>query len=86
MTRALMFSECVELLLKDFCPDVTKLIINICFRFGHKRAVQIPVVLMAIFTATTGLCPNVYLYLESLFILGIGYGGYRLNCVILGTL
>ncbi|XP_013864372.1 solute carrier family 22 member 13 [Austrofundulus limnaeus] len=53
--------------------------------FGRKRAVQIPMVLMVIFTATTGLCPNIYLYLVSLFILGIGYGGYRLNCVILVT-
>ncbi|XP_049453541.1 solute carrier family 22 member 13-like [Epinephelus fuscoguttatus] len=53
--------------------------------FGRKRAAQIPVVVMLIFTATTGLCPNFYLYLASQFITGIGYGGYRLNGVILAT-
>ncbi|CAG5897118.1 unnamed protein product [Menidia menidia] len=53
--------------------------------FGRKRATQIPVVLMLIFTVTTGLSPNFYLYLVSQFIVGIGYGGYRLNGVILAT-
>ncbi|XP_041805880.1 solute carrier family 22 member 13-like [Chelmon rostratus] len=53
--------------------------------FGRKRAAQIPVVVMLIFTVTTGLCPNFYLYLASQFLVGIGYGGYRLNGVILAT-
>ncbi|XP_040911909.1 solute carrier family 22 member 13 [Toxotes jaculatrix] len=53
--------------------------------FGRKRAAQIPVVVMFIFTITTGLCPNFYLYLASQFMVGIGYGGYRLNGVILAT-
>ncbi|KAL7387455.1 hypothetical protein ABVT39_023758 [Epinephelus coioides] len=53
--------------------------------FGRKRAAQIPVIVMLIFTATTALCPNFYLYLASQFITGIGYGGYRLNGVILAT-
>ncbi|KAG7227361.1 hypothetical protein INR49_000366 [Caranx melampygus] len=53
--------------------------------FGRKRATQIPVVVMLIFTITTGLCPNYYLYLASQFMVGIGYGGYRLNGVILAT-
>ncbi|XP_011484845.2 solute carrier family 22 member 13 [Oryzias latipes] len=53
--------------------------------FGRKRATQIPVFLMLIFSVTTGLCPNLYLYLLSQFIVGIGYGGYRLNSVILVT-
>ncbi|XP_023277703.1 solute carrier family 22 member 13-like [Seriola lalandi dorsalis] len=53
--------------------------------FGRKRAAQIPVVVMLIFTITTGLCPNFYLYLASQFMVGIGYGGYRLNGVILAT-
>ncbi|XP_028283321.1 solute carrier family 22 member 13-like [Parambassis ranga] len=53
--------------------------------FGRKRAAQVPVVVMVIFTATTGLCPNFYLYLASQFMVGIGYGGYRLNGVILAT-
>ncbi|XP_070775714.1 solute carrier family 22 member 13-like [Enoplosus armatus] len=53
--------------------------------FGRKRAAQIPVIVMLIFTVTTGLCPNFYLYLASQFMLGIGYGGYRLNAVILAT-
>ncbi|XP_040000144.1 solute carrier family 22 member 13-like [Xiphias gladius] len=53
--------------------------------FGRKRAAQIPVVVMFIFTVTTGLCPNFYLYLASQFMVGIGYGGFRLNGVILAT-
>ncbi|XP_051269346.1 solute carrier family 22 member 13-like [Dicentrarchus labrax] len=53
--------------------------------FGRKRAAQIPVIVMLIFTVTTGLCPNFYLYLASQFMVGIGYGGYRLNGVILAT-
>ncbi|XP_037642597.1 solute carrier family 22 member 13-like [Sebastes umbrosus] len=53
--------------------------------FGRKRATQIPVILMLIFTVTTGLCPNFYLYLASQFMVGIGYGGFRVNCVILVT-
>lgn len=57
---------------------------GISSRFGRKRAAQIPVVVMLIFTVTTGLCPNFFLYMASQFILGLGYGGYRLNGVILG--
>ncbi|XP_029380553.1 uncharacterized protein LOC115057541 [Echeneis naucrates] len=53
--------------------------------FGRKRAAQIPVVVMLIFTVTTGLSPNFYLYLVSQFMAGVGYGGYRLNGVILAT-
>ncbi|KAM7378869.1 hypothetical protein PAMP_004463 [Pampus punctatissimus] len=53
--------------------------------FGRKRAAQIPVIVMLIFTVTTGLCPSFPLYLASQFMLGIGYGGYRLNGVILAT-
>ncbi|XP_044075037.1 solute carrier family 22 member 13-like [Siniperca chuatsi] len=53
--------------------------------FGRKRAAQIPVIVMLIFTVTTGLCPNFYFYLASQFMVGIGYGGYRLNGVILAT-
>ncbi|XP_034557995.1 solute carrier family 22 member 13-like [Notolabrus celidotus] len=53
--------------------------------FGRKRAAQIPFLLMLIFTVTTGLSPNFYFYLASQFMLGIGYGGYRLNGVILAT-
>ena len=59
--------------------------ISVCSRFGRKRATQIPVVLMFIFSGVSGLCPNFYLYLASQFLVGIGYGGYRLNAVILGT-
>ena len=44
-----------------------------------------PVFVMLIFTVTTGLCPNFYSYLASQFMVGIGYGGFRLNGVILGT-
>ncbi|XP_007552656.2 solute carrier family 22 member 13-like [Poecilia formosa] len=53
--------------------------------FGRKRAAQIPVVLMLVFSVTTGLCPTYPLYLASQFVAGIGYGGYRLNGVILST-
>ncbi|XP_071759770.2 solute carrier family 22 member 13-like [Centroberyx gerrardi] len=53
--------------------------------FGRKRATQIPVVLMFIFTVTTGICPNFYLYLASQFMVGVGYGGFRLNAIILAT-
>ncbi|XP_053186044.1 solute carrier family 22 member 13-like [Scomber japonicus] len=53
--------------------------------FGRKRAAQMPVIVMLIFTVTTGICPNFPLFLVSQFLLGIGYGGYRLNGVILAT-
>ncbi|KAM3604654.1 uncharacterized protein V6R79_014392 [Siganus canaliculatus] len=53
--------------------------------FGRKRAAQIPVFLMVVFCVVTGLSPNFPLYLVSQFIVGIGYGGYRLNGVILAT-
>uniref|UniRef100_A0A8C2ZNC9 Solute carrier family 22 member 13a n=1 Tax=Cyclopterus lumpus TaxID=8103 RepID=A0A8C2ZNC9_CYCLU len=39
--------------------------------FGRKRAAQIPVIVMLIFSLTTGLCPNFYLYLASQFMAGI---------------
>uniref|UniRef100_A0A673B4A7 Solute carrier family 22 member 13a n=1 Tax=Sphaeramia orbicularis TaxID=375764 RepID=A0A673B4A7_9TELE len=44
--------------------------------FGRKRAAQIPVFVMLIFSITTALCHNFYLYLASQFIAGIGYGGF----------
>ncbi|XP_078144084.1 solute carrier family 22 member 13-like [Centroberyx gerrardi] len=53
--------------------------------FGRKRATQIPVVVMFIFTVTTGLCPNFYLYLASQFLAAVGGGGFRVNCIILAT-
>ncbi|TNM98069.1 solute carrier family 22 member 13-like [Takifugu flavidus] len=53
--------------------------------FGRKRATQVPVVLMFVFSGASGLCPSFYLYLASQFLVGIGYGGYRLNAVILAT-
>uniref|UniRef100_A0A3P9BZN4 Solute carrier family 22 member 13a n=1 Tax=Maylandia zebra TaxID=106582 RepID=A0A3P9BZN4_9CICH len=45
----------------------------------------IPAVLLSVFTVTTALCPNVYLYLVSLFLVGFGAGGYRVNSIILST-
>uniref|UniRef100_A0A3B5BMT9 Solute carrier family 22 member 13-like n=1 Tax=Stegastes partitus TaxID=144197 RepID=A0A3B5BMT9_9TELE len=51
--------------------------------FGRKRASQIPVVLMVVFCVTTGLCPDFYTYLASQFMAGLGYGGFRLNGIIL---
>ncbi|XP_026168753.1 solute carrier family 22 member 13-like [Mastacembelus armatus] len=53
--------------------------------FGRKRAAQIPVIVMLIFTITAGLSPNYYLYLVSQLMVGTGYGGYRLNSIILAT-
>ncbi|TNN56711.1 Solute carrier family 22 member 13 [Liparis tanakae] len=53
--------------------------------FGRKRAAQISVMLMVIFSLTSGLSPNFYLYLASQFMAGIGLGGFRLNAVILAT-
>ncbi|XP_060900046.1 solute carrier family 22 member 13-like [Labrus mixtus] len=53
--------------------------------FGRKRAAQMPFFFLLIFTVTTGLSPNFYFYLASQFMMGIGYGGYRLNGVILAT-
>ncbi|CAN9503276.1 unnamed protein product [Ophioblennius macclurei] len=53
--------------------------------FGRKRATQIPVFMSVIFTLTTALCPNFYLYLASQFMVGISYGGFRMNCIILAT-
>ncbi|KAA0719165.1 Solute carrier family 22 member 13 [Triplophysa tibetana] len=52
---------------------------------GRKRATQIPVVLMLIFTVVTGLSPYFYMYVISQFIIGISYGGFRINCIILAT-
>ncbi|MEQ2158045.1 hypothetical protein GOODEAATRI_008137 [Goodea atripinnis] len=53
--------------------------------FGRKRATQIPVVLMVVFTVATGFSPTYPFYLASQFVVGIGYGGYRLNSIILST-
>uniref|UniRef100_A0A3B5BBL3 Solute carrier family 22 member 13-like n=1 Tax=Stegastes partitus TaxID=144197 RepID=A0A3B5BBL3_9TELE len=40
--------------------------------FGRRRATQIPAVLIFVFSVTTALCPNVYLYLASHFLVGVG--------------
>uniref|UniRef100_A0A3B5BB97 Solute carrier family 22 member 13-like n=1 Tax=Stegastes partitus TaxID=144197 RepID=A0A3B5BB97_9TELE len=53
--------------------------------FGRRRATQIPAVLIFVFSVTTALCPNVYLYLASHFLVGVGAGGYRVNCIVLST-
>ncbi|KAI1904349.1 hypothetical protein AGOR_G00004740 [Albula goreensis] len=52
---------------------------------GRKRAAQIPMVLMAVFTVGTALSPNFYLYIAAQFVVGVSYGGYRLNCIVLAT-
>uniref|UniRef100_A0A4W5RQ64 Solute carrier family 22 member 13a n=1 Tax=Hucho hucho TaxID=62062 RepID=A0A4W5RQ64_9TELE len=51
--------------------------------FGRQRATQIPMVIMLIFTVTTGLSPNFYLYMASQFLVGISYGGFRINLMII---
>ncbi|XP_071399079.1 solute carrier family 22 member 14-like [Centroberyx affinis] len=53
--------------------------------FGRKRATQIPMVVMFIFSVTRGLCPNFYLYLASQFLAGVGGGGFRVNSIVLAT-
>ncbi|KAF7222966.1 solute carrier family 22 member 13 isoform X1 [Nothobranchius furzeri] len=53
--------------------------------FGRKRANQIPLVILFVFTVTTALCPNVYLYMASLCLMGFGGGGFRVNSIILST-
>lgn len=41
---------------------------------------------MLIFTVVTGLSPYFYVYVISQFAIGVCYGGFRINCVILGML
>ncbi|KAJ8343528.1 hypothetical protein SKAU_G00308570 [Synaphobranchus kaupii] len=53
--------------------------------FGRKRAVQISIVLMAVFTVGTALSPNFYAYQAALFFVGVSYGGYRINSIVLAT-
>ncbi|KAM9845455.1 solute carrier family 22 member 13-like [Aulostomus maculatus] len=53
--------------------------------FGRKRAMQVSAVILFIFIVTTALCPNVYLYAASQFMVGFGAGGYRVNCIVLAT-
>ncbi|KAF3858587.1 hypothetical protein F7725_011788 [Dissostichus mawsoni] len=52
-------------------------------RFGRKRATQISAVMLLIFVGASALCPNVYLYLVCQFFIGVGNGGYRVNCTVL---
>uniref|UniRef100_A0A3Q3QQD5 Major facilitator superfamily (MFS) profile domain-containing protein n=1 Tax=Monopterus albus TaxID=43700 RepID=A0A3Q3QQD5_MONAL len=49
--------------------------------FGRKRATQIPAVILFVFTTTTGLCPTVYFYMASQFMVGVGIGAYRVNSI-----
>ncbi|XP_029561806.1 solute carrier family 22 member 13 isoform X2 [Salmo trutta] len=53
--------------------------------FGRQRATQIPMVIMQIFTVTTGLSPNIYLFMASQFLVGVAFGGFRINCIVLAT-
>ncbi|XP_030219105.1 solute carrier family 22 member 13 isoform X1 [Gadus morhua] len=53
--------------------------------FGRRRTTQIPVLFLFIFTLTGGLSPNFYLYLASQFGAGMGYGGFRMNAIVLMT-
>uniref|UniRef100_A0A3Q3MQR0 Solute carrier family 22 member 13a n=1 Tax=Mastacembelus armatus TaxID=205130 RepID=A0A3Q3MQR0_9TELE len=53
--------------------------------FGRKRATQIPVVILFVFVVTAALSPNIYLYLACQFMVGLGAGAYRINCIILST-
>ncbi|AWP04544.1 putative solute carrier family 22 member 13-like [Scophthalmus maximus] len=53
--------------------------------FGRRRTTLLPVVLLLIFVAVSGLSPNFYGYLVSQFIVGSAYGGYKINAVVLAT-
>lgn len=53
--------------------------------FGRKRATQIPGLFMFVFTAASGLSHHFYLYLAFQFMVGVGYGGFRMNSIILVT-
>lgn len=53
--------------------------------FGRKRATQIPGVFLFVFTVVTGLSHNFHMYLASQFFIGAGYGGFRMNGIILAT-
>lgn len=70
--------------LKDMQNEIFSLFSYLNSRFGRKRATQIPMVLMLIFTVVTGLSPNIYVYLASQFIVGVALGGFRINSIILG--
>ncbi|XP_059200691.1 solute carrier family 22 member 13-like [Centropristis striata] len=52
---------------------------------GRKRTNQISAVLLFIFTVATAFCPNVYVYMAFLFMVGVGGGGYRVNSMLLVT-
>uniref|UniRef100_A0A3B3SYQ6 Solute carrier family 22 member 13a n=1 Tax=Paramormyrops kingsleyae TaxID=1676925 RepID=A0A3B3SYQ6_9TELE len=52
-------------------------------KLGRKRATQISLIIMAVFTLTTGFAPTFYGYLMIQFIVGFSYGGYRVNSLIL---
>uniref|UniRef100_A0A3Q3JS20 Uncharacterized protein n=1 Tax=Monopterus albus TaxID=43700 RepID=A0A3Q3JS20_MONAL len=62
---------------------IGSLIFGPAAEFGRKRATQIPAVILFVFTTTTGLCPTVYFYMASQFMVGVGIGAYRVNCIIL---
>uniref|UniRef100_A0A3Q3FWT9 Solute carrier family 22 member 13a n=1 Tax=Labrus bergylta TaxID=56723 RepID=A0A3Q3FWT9_9LABR len=51
--------------------------------FGRKRANQIPIVILFVFIIAAALSPNFYLYLAFQLIVGVGAGGFRVNCIIL---
>lgn len=46
--------------------------------------IQISLVLVATFSATSLTIHNIYLFLMCHFFMGVGYGGYGLNAIILG--
>ncbi|XP_041658342.1 solute carrier family 22 member 13-like [Cheilinus undulatus] len=52
---------------------------------GRKRANQIPAVFMFFFVVAVAFSPNYYLYLAFQFLVGVGAGGYKINCIILTT-
>ncbi|XP_047445030.1 solute carrier family 22 member 13-like [Mugil cephalus] len=53
--------------------------------FGRKRAIQIPAVILFVFTATIVLSPWFYLYLLFQFWVGVGFAGFQVNGAILCT-
>uniref|UniRef100_A0AAY4A4Q5 Major facilitator superfamily (MFS) profile domain-containing protein n=1 Tax=Denticeps clupeoides TaxID=299321 RepID=A0AAY4A4Q5_9TELE len=57
----------------------------ICLLLLSPYYIYFRIVFMIIAMYVTGLSPNVYVYMASQFIIGVSFGGFRINSVILAT-
>ncbi|XP_076601348.1 solute carrier family 22 member 13-like [Chaetodon auriga] len=53
--------------------------------YGRRRPTQLLVVLLQVFIIVVGIAPNFYIYVVSQIIVGVAFGGYRINSVVLAT-